>query len=186
MKSQIILLDCDCILSDFIESALKLIKEKTGKVFKSEDIQSSSDVFKALNIIEVSHILDDAVNSDNFCYNMLPKPGAIKAVKKLKQMGDIYVVTSPFDARNWVYERTHWLENVFDISKERIIFTKAKHMIRGDIMIDDMENNLISWKAVHPSGKAILWTMPYNKTIDCQSLSLCRVDCWNDVFALIK
>src|SRR5260221_9065117 len=139
-----ILLDCDGVIADFINPTLDLIYEKTGVRYLESAI-TEWNVFKALGITQLEHILDDAIAAGGFCSSFPLLPGAKEAVDHLREIGDVYVVTSPYDSPWWVTERASWLKRHFGFLKSHTVYTSAKHVVSGDALIDDGEKNLIPW-----------------------------------------
>lgn len=157
-----ILVDCDGILADFVASALKLINDHTGEDHTHDEIVQW-DVFKALGKKDIEHILDNAVANGGFCAALEVLPGSVSAIEKLRRRGDVFIVTSPYDAPNWVYERTRWLERHFGFHKKQIVNTSSKFVVSGDVLVDDSDKNLQEWLDHHSQGLALLWDRPWNR-----------------------
>jgi 5'(3')-deoxyribonucleotidase len=180
-----ILLDCDGVICDFVKSALDLIARETGSTrFHHEVVEW--DIFAALGVKHLEPLLYDATNSGGFCENLALIDGSKDGVEMLRRHGDIVIVTSPLDARNWVYERAMWLKNHFGFSKKEMIFTAAKHMVWGDVLIDDSDRNLREWKEYHPEGCALLWDCPWNRHAGSESNGVIRVSNWHDVNKILE
>lgn len=183
MRKRTILLDCDGILSDFVSPALELVYNHTGdRHYVSEIVQW--DVFAAIGKKQHEHILDKAVKESAFCSNLPVMFGAQEAVESLRQLGEVYIVTSPYHAPSWVYERTLWLEKHFGFTRKQIVNTPAKHLVMGDVLVDDSEKNLKDWKETNPDGLAILWDSPWNRHVD--HVGVRRLYDWDSVVETIK
>lgn len=187
MKKADILLDCDGILSDFVTPALELVFNHTGDRHTVDEI-TQWDVFKAIGKKEHEHILDHAVCNGGFCASLPVMPGSQEAVEELRKLGDVYIVTSPYDAPAWVYERTKWLGKHFGFTKKQVINASPKFMVMGDVLVDDSGSNLIDWSAKMKSkkihGLPILWDRPWNA--DVSHVDLRRVFDWNNAIECIK
>lgn len=180
-----ILLDCDGILSDFITAALKIVRLKTGKQFKHDDI-TQWDIFKSIGMPEMWKTLHEVANRKGWCAKLKPYPGAQEGVQRLKDMGEIYIVTSPLSTSYWCLERTQWCEKHFGLGKPNVIHTEAKHMVRGNVLVDDKPENVQAWKAVNPDGLAILWDANYNREPHHEAGGIVRVHGWDQLFAEIQ
>lgn len=93
-----------------------------------------------------------------------PYDGAIDGVKSLMEIADVYFVTSPiWTSETWTYDRALWLRTYFDIDNSRIIFTSSKHLVRGDIFVDDKPETVEKWKQHNSPAYAVVWDQPYNQ-----------------------
>jgi 5'(3')-deoxyribonucleotidase len=177
MKKRI-LLDCDGVLSDFVNPTLDLIHAHTGDRHHPHEI-TQWDVFAATGKKDHEHILNRAVESSGFCRSFPLYPGSKEAVAELRKLGDVYIVTSPFDAPNWVYERSAWLAEHFGFTRKEVVHTAAKHVVSGDVLIDDSERNLKEWYDHNPNGRAVLVDAPWNRHTDLPGVH--RVVGWDDL-----
>ncbi len=184
-----ILVDCDGILSDFVSPALDLIHGHTGDRHLIEEI-TQWDVFAAVKKKEHEHILDTAVEHQEFCAKMPLQPGAQEAIERLRELGDVYIITSPYDARSWVFERTRWLVNHFGFNKKQVANVSAKFLVPGDVLLDDSDSNLKDWLAEWPTGVttshqlALLWDRPWNRHANQPGVN--RVHDWDMVVSKVK
>lgn len=135
-----VLIDCDGVLANFV-SAIGL-KEHP----ESWDIFSDGLSWAAVNTI---------VCQEDFCYKINPYDGAYSFLKSFK---DPYIVTSPWSSSTyWMHERYRWLTRKMGVVKERIVITSAKHLCKGDYLIDDYYENIISWCEEWPESTGILF-----------------------------
>jgi len=154
-----ILLDCDGILSDFHTPCLEILSELTGKDHNIDDIDEW-DIFTSLGIDkDTKDATYERMNKPGWCYSLKAYPGAIDGVNALRSIGDVYIVTSPMRGDTWHREREIWLYNHFGISTKNIVHTSSKHVIHGDALIDDREDNLVAWRKerVNQYGVAVKW-----------------------------
>lgn len=95
-------------------------------------------------------------------YRTLPVvAGAQDGVTLLTEIFDIYVVTATpnrYSMEGLLRAKEEWLAEHFPEIKG-IISTTHKHLISGDIIVDDNPDNLEK----HP-GVAVLFSAPWNKT----------------------
>jgi 5'(3')-deoxyribonucleotidase len=119
------------------------------------------------------HIDPPAMYEAGFFRNLFPLPGAKKAIYTLLQEGEyeIYILTKPVAKSADSYkEKVEWIASHFPDLVGRIIMTQNKHMVKGDILIDDDK----SWKDwdgeyVHFNRKidsAIAWERITNRLLD--------------------
>lgn len=154
-----ILLDCDGILSDFHTPCLAIINELTGKDHKLEDIHSW-DIFEALGVsADIRKATYDRMNTPGWCSKLKPYPGAAQGVAKLREMGEIHIVTSPMRGDTWHRERELWIWKHFEIGPKYVTHTASKNIVHGDVLIDDRDDNLLAWREEHVNryGLAVKW-----------------------------
>ena len=94
-------------------------------------------------------------------------PDAIDALEKLNGFADAYIVTY---ARKEAYGLGHihklnWLrEHAPFFDRDKVIFTRHKHLIGGHYMVEDSVENLARWTEQLPHGIGLLVDAPWNRT----------------------
>lgn len=157
------LLDVDGPLADFYTPCISLINEYTGWSKTVDDIKSWH-IFRSLDVPkDVEKRIYDKMKSPGWCLSLDPIEDAVEAVQALREVGDVFFVTSPMQGQFWTYERTMWLIQNFDAKWSDVIHCSSKHVCAGDVLIDDRVSNLERWKASHPEGVALKFRGPYNR-----------------------
>ena len=110
-----------------------------------------------------------------FYKEMRPIPGAIDAVVEMAEQHDVWLCSSPevlnasceSDKKTWVrlYMGDYWAN--------RLILTKDKTMVRGDLLIDDRPD---VGGIMEPEWEHILFSQPYNDHVKDKI----RLDGWTD------
>ena len=180
IKRRRILLDCDGVLADFVDACLDLIYIHTGAKHTKEEI-TQYDIFDSLGIPQLKHLLTSAAEKPGWCYSFKPFPGARQAIKRLEEIGEVVIVTSPLVTPRWYYERQKWLTDNLGIGKDRVIFTESKHFIEGDAIIDDSAEKCAKWHKEHPRKLTILKDTPYNKEV-VEKQTLRRATSWEQIY----
>ncbi len=158
-----ILLDVDGVLANFIAGYLQVIETELGKTFTADQV-THHRIDKALDLSakEVARCAA-VISRGGFCSSLEVYPDARMLVQMLECLGDVHIVTSPWDScPTWTHERTAWLQTNFGIGPDRITHTHAKWRVRGDFLIDDLTSHCTSWRNKH-AGWAIRWATPYNR-----------------------
>ena len=62
-----------------------------------------------------------------------------------------------------------------------IIITADKHLIRGDVLIDDGVHNLLGG-----DYRKILVTAPYNESFDAEANGMIRVSSWEEIYRAVS
>lgn len=84
----------------------------------------------------------------------------------------------PMHSRHWVFERTEWLKEHFDIDLRHVIHTSSKYLVHGDVFLDDKPDHVEGWRREHPNGLAMLWHTSNTRTLGMDDL---RVKSWDEV-----
>lgn len=168
----IILLDCDGPLACFTQAYLNALFTETGELHQAEEVDRwaihECEFFKRIETQGFSSLrkrIDARVVKPGFCEEILPQPGAKEAVAKLSEIGEVFVVTSPWDSSpTWMHERLHWVAKHFpEVGRRRVIQTAQKHLIRGDVFVDDKLEHIEQWSNAWPESRAILFDMHHNR-----------------------
>jgi 5'(3')-deoxyribonucleotidase len=174
-----ILLDCDGVLSDFLSSVFDFAERETGVRYQHIDVKTW-EVFDSI-ASHLRHTFDAEAATPGFCMSMKPYAAALKGVKQLQALGEIFVVTSPMDVPNWEKERRDWCMKHFGIDRHHVISASSKHIVQGDMFIDDKPSNIEEWEN-YQTGKALLWDAPYNQNTNAYH----RITSWDDAVIIAK
>ncbi len=160
-----VLLDCDGVLSDFIGGALAIVNQMFGTRFIASDV-TEFDFTAALgmspaNAAAVKRAIGSA---PNFAANLHPLPGAVAGFARLEAIADVYIVTSPWNSNpTWCHDRESWLLKHFGVHHGRVIHASPKHLVCGDVLVDDKTSTLDAWRAAWPGRVAVQWSTPHNR-----------------------
>ncbi len=164
-----VLLDVDGVLADFIGGALKLINSQWGTEYLPEQV-TQFDFAASLGMTkeraaEAKRLISAA---PHLARTLDVYPGAIEGVRQLREVADIYIVTSPWNSNpTWTHDRERWLKEHFDIPHSHVIHTSAKHVCGGDFLVDDRTETLPQWEAANPNGVTVQWETLHNRLDDC-------------------
>jgi len=191
-----ILLDCDGVLADFTTAFLAIGNTLAGTSYTVED---ATEWDLALPGFEpYSRIIWDHVSAPGFARKLSPYPEAIEAVRVLRQLGRVRIVTTPIHSAEHLircrgetfhWDRLHWLYSHFDVQPCDVIFTAHKELVTGDVFVDDKLENVRDWIAVHgpkPHVRAFLWSQPYNAGFKSNHPKVLRTSSWQDVIAYVR
>lgn len=160
MLRPLILLDVDGVIADFCTSALKVIANLGHGEFLTDDV-----VHYTMEHLIPEHAREEflaELRRDGFCHALAPYDGAGDFVRDLWRYGDIVVVTAPMPgASSWMRERQAWLQRHFGLTY--VLHTHDKHLVHGDVLIEDRFDTAARWAEAHPYGTALLIDRPYNR-----------------------
>ena len=175
-----ILIDADDVLEDLSPKWVSFLNERYGLNARYEDHTdwNMAHVFPSLTREQVY-----AVELEEDFYSRLePLEGAVETVRKLMEDGhEIYVVTTtPYQIIKAKMEKVIFRYFPF-LTWKNIIITSNKHLIRGDVLIDDGVHNLLGG-----DYHKILMTGPYNRDFDAESAGMIRVHNWQEIYEAIQ
>lgn len=177
-----ILSDVDGVVADFVGLMLTTLQQVGGPHLTEEDVVTYDLKQLPVPALHVA-ALHDVLREPGWCGSIAPYPDARAALTRYAQQHELVFVTAPFKSRTWEWERRRWLEAVFARSSEiPVIMTDHKHIVSGDVFIEDNHHHLNRWMAEHPNGLGILIDRPVNR--GCNTLGH-RVHDWDEVDALI-
>jgi hypothetical protein len=162
MRKLLIALDCDGLLSNFTAGALKIVEEVTGRRYEEVDV-GEFDFTKALGLS-----MDEAVTvkkmigaRQGFAASLAPYPQARQGVRRLRELGEVICVTSPWDSNEWWRaEREAWLALHFGI--DRVHHEEDKSGCEADVFVDDRSKHVRAWIQAWPGRAAVFWRTPHN------------------------
>lgn len=114
---------------------------------------------------ELQQAVDAIIQGPGFYRNLPPMSGAMQGVRDLLAEGvDIYICTSPLSQyQNCVLEKYEWVEEHLGSEfTKRVILTRDKTLIKGDLLVDDKPE--IRGSAT-PQWQHILYDQPYNRQV---------------------
>lgn len=165
MNKKIILVDVDGVLADFETGFIKAWRKKFPNYsqvpFGERKTFYLADSYSSGLEKEIQSIL----SFPGFFENLNIISGGKEALEKMQAFGHkVLICTSPISKyKNCVLEKYHWVaKNLGFEWTKRIIMTKDKTLVFGDILIDDKPKHIGLRK---PAWKHVLFEAPYNKHI---------------------
>lgn len=158
-----ILVDADGVLANFAQAVVDMVNEELGTEHQYDHIDQW-DMYASMGISkEHGTAFDERIKQNYFCYGLAPIPGAVEGLAELRKHGDVYCVTAPFDGAYWMPERVQWLQDFMGFDRKHVVFTHSKHLVAGEVLIDDKAQNLRDWRAEPHAGVSILFDQPWNR-----------------------
>ena len=175
----IILVDMDDTIEQLLPALVNRANERFHRSASLDEITDWSIVC-AYPGIEKRQILN-LMYEPGFWDTVEPVPGAADALRYLMGKGhQVYIVTATeFDHVPEKMERVLFRYFPF-LSRDQVIITGRKQMIRGDVLIDDGIHNLEGGEY-----RKILFTAPYNKDYDAEANGMIRVHSWKEIIEVI-
>lgn len=180
-----ILLDVDGVFSDFLGATLQLLRNSGYDKRISESDITNWDIISCIGN-DWASVIESGWRKEGWFENLNAYSGSHEAFEKISQMFDeVYFVTAPMpNHKTWAHERISWLKKNFEVDSGQIIIAESKHIIHGDVFIDDSFSNISKWSKNNWAKHPILWSRPYNKSmLDSANQNLIiRFDNWENFF----
>lgn len=179
MSNKVILVDMDDVLEDLSWAWTRVLNKRYGTNVKRNDILNWDMclAFPSLTHEQVYGLLDE----EDFYDELRPLEGAAESLKALKDMGHtVYIVTAT-SGRSVRAKMEKCLFRYFPfLTWQDVIITWNKHLIKGDILIDDGVHNLIDGDYAK-----ILFSAPYNRDFDAEANGMIRVENWTEAMEAV-
>lgn len=159
-----ILVDMDAIVVALTEKWLALYNKDHNDTVTIEDLKT----WNIYNHVKIGQRMNDYLYSDRFFLDVDPIPGAIEAVRHLMLDHHVYIVSAPSWPGNSASDKISWVKKHMPFFNKRDIFLgHHKHMIKGDILIDDSPDNIRAYRAEWGTQARIMTiAYPYNKPVE--------------------
>ena len=161
----IVLIDMDDVITDFDGEFYRRWKLKYPDKYITPPSQRSKFYLKEESPPEYKEFITSIYTEPGFIRGLPPVDGAIEALKTISKEHTVFICTTPLDRfENCVLEKYYWiLDHIgFDWTK-RLILTKDKTLIKGDILIDDKPEIIGNCT---PQWEHVLFDKPYNRHIN--------------------
>lgn len=187
-----VLCDVDGVVADFASEVVRISNEVCRDLSnwreRTVDDVTCFDMREALGLTGVEW--DQArefIDGNGFARALKPYPGAVDAICALASLYDVHLVTAPWPSKTWCFDRAVWCVEKLPLLPFDVTFTHAKHLIAGDVFIEDKPETLEAWCNAHPRGLGILWNRPWNASYDLHPAkgAIVRVSKWDEVMAVV-
>ncbi|MBQ6372351.1 MAG: hypothetical protein IJJ22_04445 [Oscillospiraceae bacterium] len=175
----VILVDMDDVLEQLVEAIVEYNNSHYGTNVRPGDVVEWN-LAKAFPTLTREMVYSPEYD-ENFWAAVEPMPGADRVLRRLMDEGhEIYVVTaSTYETLKQKMDDLLFRYFPF-LDWKHVIITSNKHMISGDVLIDDGPHNLTGG-----SFRKILFDRPHNRSFDEKSIGAVRVYDWDDVYEQI-
>lgn len=163
MHKLTVLCDMDSIVTDLMQKVLDHYnRDHNDKVTKSD--------FKTWDIARNVKIGQDIYKyfyRDGFFLDLPAIPGAIEGLRAIQALGHhLVLVSAPSWPGTSASDKISWVKKHLPfINKRDIILGHNKHLIKGDIFIDDSPDNISDYREHWPHAKIMTISHPYNEEV---------------------
>ncbi|PKA99007.1 5'(3')-deoxyribonucleotidase [Flavobacteriaceae bacterium MAR_2009_75] len=108
-----------------------------------------------------------------FFRDLKPIADSKPVLRELSLSHEVYIASAAMQFPNSLEEKSEWLDEHFPfIPWQQRILCGHKHILKGDVLIDDRSYNLESFE-----GRSLMFTSPHNVNIS----GFERVDNWQEI-----
>ncbi|WP_150452305.1 5' nucleotidase, NT5C type [Arenibacter lacus] len=153
---KILFVDMDEVFADTYNEHIKLYNKRYNESLHVDHCLGK-EVWQSVPE-ERKHVVKNHARTDGFFRALKPIKDSQEILKQLSKKYDLYVASAAMEFPNSLREKSDWLDEHFPfIHWKNRILCGHKHILRGDILIDDRSYNLASFE-----GRKILFTSPHN------------------------
>tara|TARA_R110002020_G_scaffold302751_7_gene518179 strand:+ start:1753 stop:2274 length:522 start_codon:yes stop_codon:yes gene_type:complete len=167
----IIFVDMDEVIADTYGAHIDLYNKEYSECLTVEECMGN-EVWQKVPT-DRQHYIKQQANQDGFFIDLKVMPDSQEVLKELSKKNEVYIASAAMQFKNSLREKADWLDEHFPfIPWQKRILCGHKHILKGDILIDDRSYNLQAF-----DGRGIQFTSPHNvHTNDFE-----RVDSWQEI-----
>ena len=171
-----VLVDMDDVMETLVAGWVEYLNDRFGTRVDPKDVH---DWNMSLAFPMLTHEQVYSAETDDALWDYVkPMPGAAEALLKMREDGhEIYVVT----AAHYASLRAKMEKVLFSyfpfLDWAHVIVTRNKHLIKGDVLIDDGPHNMAGG-----DYKKILFDAGHNRLFDESSVGAVRVRGWDEAY----
>lgn len=157
-----ILVDLDGICANLIEPWLAWYE--CNYADDDEEISVENITTEIHKVVRAGKRVYDALNVPGWFDDLPALPGACEAVEQLHHAGHhVVICSSPGNSVYAPSDKTKWVRrNMPFLDKTNMIITHQKHLVRGDLLIDDDPKKATLYKQEWPDAKVFAIAWPWN------------------------
>jgi 5'(3')-deoxyribonucleotidase len=166
-----IFIDMDEVIADTYNAHIEIYNKDYNESLTLEDCLGK-EVWKAVPKERSESVINHPLNT-GFFRNLKPIKNSQEVVKELHNLHNIYVASAAMQFPNSLFEKNEWLDEYFPfIPWQNRILCGHKHILKGDVLIDDRSYNLENFQ-----GRPLLYTSGHN----IHTNSFERVNTWEEI-----
>jgi len=167
----VIFVDMDEVMADTYRAHVEEYNRQFGAELTLEQCHGK-EVWQCVPEEHIPHVRGHC-HLPGFFRALEPMEGSKEVVRELSERYELYVASAAMEFHNSLKEKAEWLDEHFPfIPWHRRILCGDKHILKGDVLIDDRKKNLL-----HFDGRSMLFSSPHNVSVE----DFERVSNWDEV-----
>ncbi|WP_405328678.1 5' nucleotidase, NT5C type [Leeuwenhoekiella sp. LLG6367-2.1] len=168
-------IDMDEVIADTYQAHIDLYNTKYCATLTKEQCLGS-EVWQMVPEEHQAYIRNHA-NERGFFKDLAVIKDSPEVLRALQDKYELYIASAAMQFKSSLEDKADWLDRHFPfIPWENRILCGHKHILKGDILIDDRSYNLEAF-----DGRGIQFSSPHNS----KTTAFDRVDTWKDVADLL-
>ncbi|WP_273565908.1 5' nucleotidase, NT5C type [Maribacter halichondriae] len=164
-------IDMDEVIADTYNAHIEVYNREYDGSLKVEDCHGR-EVWQCVIEAHQDSIRNHA-RTRGFFRNLKPIDDSVKVLAALNRKYDLYIASAATQFPNSLEEKSEWLDEYFSfIPWQNRILCGHKHILKGDVLIDNRSYNLENFE-----GRTLLFTSPHNVNTN----GFERVNTWKEV-----
>lgn len=148
--------DMDEVIADTYMAHIEIYNRDFGEALTVEECHGK-EVWQCVPTERQKSVRKHATR-EGFFSMLKPIEGSQEILEQLVKRYDLFIASAAMQYPNSLKEKSDWLDEYFPfINWKNRILCGDKHILKGDILIDDRGYNLQNFK-----GRPILFTSPHN------------------------
>lgn len=160
MSKPIILCDVDGVLYNYcgVVSGIAGIPESKFDRWKFTDNLDADEASRYQAAVAKGRLASHNLDHESPCGMTVRE-----FISELSRIGDVVFLTAPLEGcGNWFKDRTDYLKSITDGHKVIWCSTELKHLVYGDVLIEDNLHTANRWVGLPMHGPAIVINRPWN------------------------
>ena len=179
MKQLTILIDMDDTLENLCEAWVNYLNKRFGTAVKHSEI-TDWDMTLAFPEVPRSEVYRP-LREQALWESVVPLPGAAKYVARLIRDGHkVVIVTASHPDTVKMKLKTVLFRYFPFLTFEDVVVTTQKHLIKGDVLIDDGPHNFRGG-----TYRGILVNQPHNRSFPAEENGLIRACSWREIYQAV-
>lgn len=162
-------MDMDDTTVDFQTALIERYNERTGEGVTPEQFLS----WEMTDYVQQPELLVSIFMEPGFFLDLKPIPGALEAVREVHELGqsqkrisekaEVVFLSSPCSP-HCAMEKMLWLKKYAPwLPQDNLILGRKKHMVKGNILVDDARHFAARYKKFWPTAKIVGIEYPHNQ-----------------------
>lgn len=158
-----LLCDVDNVCADWTGHVLAELEFVLGRPSPPRELQMKHDINPILDE-EQRELLLTMLSGPTFWATLPVIPGAQEGIRVIEDAGhEVFFVSTPWiSCDTWERERRSWLAMHFGADYKQLVPVHHKHIIQGDVFVDDRPDKVKKWMQANPYGSTFIYSQPYN------------------------
>jgi len=153
-----VLWDLDGVLVDLLPYWLEVYAALGGEPVRAEAVRD----YNFRTQVNNPALLRTALQHGLVLRHAPPMLDVQDMIELVQSWDSVFVTYVPADCPGGYAENIGWLED-YNLASVPRVFTGEKHLVRGDVLVEDSPENLDKWLAANPRGFGIIIDQPYNR-----------------------